>query len=153
MTATARVRGSGRSDAESSRRSPNEVRALAALAFEELAGFPGAIRDMHLGIAERAFRAVGPAGRPVQVVHDTLSQGAYGAVASGAAVAGRAADAVIERGAIGEGISLSSSRTGGATIAALSGLIGDRLERSGSDLHQPASVRLGASRWRWTRPP
>ena len=36
---------------------PNEVRALSALAFEELRGFPGAIRDTHLGIAAPAPRA------------------------------------------------------------------------------------------------
>src|SRR5207253_4711746 len=28
---------------------PNELLALSALAFEELRGFPGALRDMHLG--------------------------------------------------------------------------------------------------------
>jgi len=39
----------------------NELRALSALAFDELRRFPASIRDTHLGIAERAFRGVGPA--------------------------------------------------------------------------------------------
>ena len=121
---------------------PNEVRALSALGFEELRGFPGAIRDMHLGIAERAFRGVGPAGHPVRVIHDGLSRRAYDAIGSGAARLGRAADGAIERRGIGQEILLSSTRPGSAVIAALNGLIGDRLERSGSDLHQPASVRV-----------
>ena len=118
------------------------MRALSALAFEELRGFPGGIRDMHLGIAERAFRGVGPAGRPVQVIHDALSRRAYDAIGSGAARLGRAADATMERQGIGQEVLLSTTRPGSAMIAALNGLIGDRLERSRSDLHQPASVRV-----------
>ena len=120
----------------------NEIRALSALAFEELRAFPGAIRDMHVGIAERAFGAVGPAGRPVQVVHDALSRRAYGAVSAGAAGLGRSADALLERERIGEDLELSSTRRGSALIAAMNGLIGDRLERSRSELHQPASLRV-----------
>jgi len=69
-------------DSNERRSAPNEVRALSALGFDELRRFPGAIRDMHLGIAERAFRGVGPAGRPVQVVHDALSRRAYDAISS-----------------------------------------------------------------------
>jgi pimeloyl-ACP methyl ester carboxylesterase len=120
----------------------NEVRALSALAFEELRSFPGAIRDMHLGIAERAFRGVGPAGRPVQVIHDALSRRAYDAVGSGAALLGRAADVGIERQGIGQDVLLSTTPGGSAIIGALNGLMGDRLERSQSDLHQPTSVRI-----------
>src|SRR5437660_9797127 len=120
---------------------PNEVRALSALAFGELRAFPGAIRDMHLGIAQRAFRGVGPAARPVQVIHDALSRRGYDAIGSGAARLGRAADAAIERHGIGREVRLSTSRRGSALIAALNGLVGDRLERSGSDLHLPTSVR------------
>jgi pimeloyl-ACP methyl ester carboxylesterase len=129
-------------DRQTGEHRPNEVRALTALGFEELRGFPGAIRDTHLGIAERAFRGVGPAGRPVQLIHDALSRRAYDAIGSGAARLGRVADAAIERRGIGQDVSLSTTRPGSAVIAALSGLIGDRLERSRSDLHQPASVRV-----------
>jgi len=121
---------------------PNELRALSALAFEELRSFPGAVRDMHLGIAGRAFRGVGAAGRPVQVIHDAVSRRAYGAVGAGAAALGQAADAGMQRRGIGEGSRLSSTPRGSALIAALSGLIGDQLERAGSDLHQPTSIRL-----------
>jgi pimeloyl-ACP methyl ester carboxylesterase len=121
---------------------PNELRALGALAFGELRAFPDGIRDMHLGIAERAFRAVGPAARPVQVIHDAVSRRAYGAIGSGAAALGHAADARMRGQGIGEGVRLSSTRAGSAMIPVLNGLIGDELERSGSDLHQPTSVRV-----------
>lgn len=123
-------------------RRPNELRALSALLFEDLRAFPGGIRDMHLGIAERAFRGVGPAARPAQVIHDTLSRRGYDAIGSGAALLGRAADTAMERQGIGHDLQLSTTRRGSAVIAALNGLVGDRLERSGSDLHQPASVRV-----------
>ena len=122
--------------------SANELRALSALAFEELSGFPRALRDMHVGIAERAFRAVGPSARPVQVIHDAISRRAYAAISSGAARVGRSADEVLERERIGERLDLSATPRGSALIAALSGLIGDRLERSQSDLHQPISLRI-----------
>jgi pimeloyl-ACP methyl ester carboxylesterase len=128
-------------DSGSGVRGPNELRALSALVFEDLRAFPGGIRDMHLGIAERAFRGVGPAARPVQVIHDTLSRRAYDAISAGAERLGLAADAAMERQGIGQEVQLSTTRRGSAVIAALNGLVGDRLERSGSDLHQPASVR------------
>ena len=123
-------------------RQANELRALSALVFEDLRAFPGGIRDMHLGIAGRAFRGVGPAGRPVQVIHDTLSRRAYEAIGAGAALLGRAVDGAMEQRGVGEEVVLSTTRRGSAVVAALNGLIGDRLERSGSALHQPASVRV-----------
>jgi pimeloyl-ACP methyl ester carboxylesterase len=127
---------------ESAAREPNELRALSALAFDELRAVPGGIRDMHLGIAERAFRAVGPRARPVQVIHDAVSRRAYDAVGSGTARLGHAADREIGRQRLGEGLRLSSTRRGSAVIAAVGGLIGDQLERTGSDLHQPTSLRV-----------
>lgn len=122
--------------------SPNELRALSALAFDDLARFPAGIRDMHLGIAERAFRGVGVASRPVQMIHDALSRRAYGAIANGGALLGQAVDAAMAERGIGDGILLSTTRLGSALVSALNGLIGDQLERSGSALHQPASVRV-----------
>ena len=110
-------------------RQPNELRALSALVFEDLRAFPGGIRDMHLGIAGRAFRGVGPAGRPVQVIHDTLSRRAYEAIGAGAALLGRAVDGAMEQRGVGEEVVLSTTRRGSAVVAALNGLIGDRLER------------------------
>ena len=129
-------------DSGSGVRQANELRALSALVFEDLRAFPGGIRDMHLGIAGRAFRGVGPASRPVQVIHDTLSRRAYDAIGAGAALLGRAVDGAMEQRGVGEEVVLSTTRRGSAVVAALNGLIGDRLERSGSDLHQPASVRV-----------
>ncbi len=134
------TRGDARSPA------PNEVRALGALAFDELRRFPGAIRDMHLGIAERAFRGVGSAAMPVKLIHDELSNRAYGAIGAGAAGLGKVTDAVMERRGIGDGVSLSDTQGGSFGLAVLNGLIGDRLEREGSALAQKASVRIDGER-------
>jgi len=139
-TATAGSDPAG-SDERSKGSAPNEVRALSALAFDELRRFPGAIRDMHLGIAERAFRGAGPGARPAQVIHDAISSRAYGAIGSAASGLGRAVDASMEQRGIGERVSLSTTPRGSFGIAVLNGLIGDRLERDGSALHQPASAR------------
>ena len=121
---------------------PNELLALSALAFEELRGFPGALRDMHLGIAARAFRGVGSASEPVQLIHDAVSRGVYDALGAGAGLLGRATDAIIEHETVGADVRLSSTRGGSALVGALNGLIGDRLERLESDLDQGTSVRL-----------
>ena len=138
-TARADATGTG-GDARSS--SANEVRALSALAFDDLRRFPGAIRDMHLGIADRAFRSVGPAAQPTKLIHDALSSRAYGAIGAGASGLGRAVDAVMERNGVGEQISMSTTQRGSFALAVLNGLIGDQLERDGSVLAQPTSARM-----------
>src|SRR5467141_2224869 len=125
---------------------PNEVRALSALAFDELRRFPGAIRDMHLGIADRAFRGVGPAGRPVQLIHDALSRRAYGTIGASASALGMATDVAVDRIGVGEKVSLSTTQRGSFGLAVLNGLIGDQLERERSALHQPTSVRVQGER-------
>ncbi|MGO9488171.1 MAG: lipase family alpha/beta hydrolase, partial [Solirubrobacteraceae bacterium] len=98
------------------------------------------------GIAQRAFRGVGPAGTPVKLIHDALSSRAYDAIAAGASGLGRAADRAMEQRGIGEQVSLSTTQTGSFGLAVLNGLIGDRLERNGSALHQPASARMHGER-------
>ena len=130
----------------------NEVRALNALAFDELRRFPGAIRDMHLGIAERAFRGVGPAALPVKLIHDALSSRAYGAIGGGSLGLGKAVDAAMEQGGVGEQVSLSTSQKGSFALAVLNGLIGDRLEHEGSALAQPTSVRIHGERIKLDEP-
>ena len=125
---------------------PNEIRALSELAFNELSDFAGAIRETHLGIAGRVFRAVGSGARPVQRIHDALTVGAYATVGASVSLAGRAADVAIAWRAVGEEVELSSTPSGAAVIAVLNGLVGDRLERDRSGLHQPVSVRVGGRR-------
>jgi pimeloyl-ACP methyl ester carboxylesterase len=121
---------------------PDELRALSRLTFDELGSATGGIGGIHRAIADRVFRAVGPSGRAVEVAHHTISGGVYAALRGAAGLAGRAADAALEaRGAPGDR-QLSTAPRGAAALAALNGLIGDELERQGSDLHEPMAVRV-----------
>jgi pimeloyl-ACP methyl ester carboxylesterase len=122
--------------------STNELRALNRLAFDELGGIPRGIGQIHQGIAQRAFWAVGPMGRPVKLAHDAMSRRVYSALGASSSLLGRAADAAMARRRVGEHLALSTTRPGSAMLGALHGLIGDELERDGSALHQPAAVRV-----------
>lgn len=126
-----------------SRTASSELSALTRLAFDELGDFAGGIGKIERGIAERAFWGVGPAGRPVQLVHDEVTRRVHGALRGSTALMGRVADAAIERRGLGQDLTLSTTRPGSAALAALGGLMGDRLEREGSALHLPAAVRVG----------
>src|SRR5450759_3198206 len=59
---------------------------------------------------------------------------------------GKAADAAMERGGVGEQTSLSTTQRGSFGIAVLNGLIGDQLERDGSALAQRTSARIRGER-------
>jgi pimeloyl-ACP methyl ester carboxylesterase len=122
--------------------SQDEVRALGALAFRELAGVPGGIRDVHDAVAERVFRGVGRGAAPVRAVHDLVSAASYSAVRGTMRAAGRAADAGLARRRVSDPRLISGSPPGALALGALTGLIGDALEREGSALHAPMAVRL-----------
>src|SRR5919108_2689136 len=116
MDRTTSTASSGGGNRKAGGRQPNEVGALSAVVLGELRSFPAGIRDMHLGIAERAFRGVGPAARPIKLIHDAISRTAYDAISSGTALLGRAADATIETRRIGQDLRLSTTRGGSAVI-------------------------------------
>jgi pimeloyl-ACP methyl ester carboxylesterase len=122
---------------------PDELRALARLTFDELGDATGGIGGLHRGIAERVFRAVGPMSTPARVTHDAVSDGVYRLLRRGATLVGVGADRGLARRAVRDGRALSATPQGAAAIAALNGLIGDRLEAEGSDLAEPMSVRVG----------
>jgi pimeloyl-ACP methyl ester carboxylesterase len=123
------------------RRGGDEAGALVRLGFEELGGFTQSIGTMEREIAARTFRAV-PAGRPIQLIHDAISHRVSGALAGAASTAGRGAQTIVERRPRPRR-PLSASLPGGIGLAVLNGLVGDRLERDGSPLHQPMAVRVG----------
>jgi pimeloyl-ACP methyl ester carboxylesterase len=124
-------------------RRPDETRALSRFAFGELRGAAGGVRDMHRAIAGRAFAAVGPVAFPVRAVHDTVADRVYGAVGRAARLLGEAADAGLRLWPVAEPRWLSTSPGGATALGALNGLVGDALEREGSDLQQPMAVRVG----------
>src|SRR5215216_5739381 len=122
------------------RRQDDEARALVRLGFEELRGFTDSIGRMQRDVAARAFRYV-PAGKPIQFVHDKVSSGVVGALGGATTAAGRGAAALVGRRPRSER-PLSATLPGGFGLAVLNGLIGDRLEREGSPLQEPMSIRV-----------
>jgi pimeloyl-ACP methyl ester carboxylesterase len=96
----------------------DELRALTRLAFDELGLGAGGIGEVHRAIADRAF--VSPS--PAKALHDGISSAVYAGVAGGAALAGRAASALLPERPV------STTPRGAAVLAVLNGLRGDALE-------------------------
>ena len=121
-------------------RQDDEAAALVRLGFDELHGFARSVGTMERDVAARAFRYV-PAGKPIQFVHDAMSNGVVGALGGATAALGRGAEAVVGRRPRSER-PLSATLPGGLGLAVLNGLVGDRLERERSPLQEPISVRV-----------
>ena len=62
----------------------DEVRELTATGFEELGRAMAGIGGVHLAVADRVFKAVGPVGAPARVAHDAISRGVYAGLRGGA---------------------------------------------------------------------
>jgi pimeloyl-ACP methyl ester carboxylesterase len=124
---------------------PNESRALVRLTFDELGGAAGGLWGFHSAVSGRVFRWV-PGGRVIQRAHDGIAGSVYSGLRGGTSALGRRASNLAVRG--GQAIdrpALSTTPIGSGVIAAVNGLIGDVLEREGSELHQPMSVRVGGA--------
>jgi pimeloyl-ACP methyl ester carboxylesterase len=121
----------------------DEVRSLVRLGFQELSGAAGGIWGFHRGIATRAFRASGPGAIPARTLHDGIASRVYAGIGGATRLIGALADGVLGRRRVDDGRALSSTPRGALVVGAVTGLIGDALERDGSDLAEPMSVRLG----------
>ncbi|OBI93178.1 esterase/lipase family protein [Mycobacterium asiaticum] len=106
----------------------HEIRSLADLAGEGTRVLTTLVRDMHHGIAGRVFDSIGPASRPVQLVHDATASTIY------RVVDGAVRGTLYGAGALAAG-TLSNDddetvqarpRVAGA-IAAVNGIYGDEL--------------------------
>jgi hypothetical protein len=122
-----------------------DLRDAARLGGQALAGVTTAIRDTHLAIARRAFTLTGPPARPVQLVHDTISTGVYGAVRatmSAAAVVGGTAVAA-RRAASTTYRPIADRPRGDVVVGAINGAWGDRLAATRNRLALTMTVRHG----------
>jgi pimeloyl-ACP methyl ester carboxylesterase len=119
----------------------DEVRSLVRLGFQELGGAAGGIWGFHRAIATRAFRASGPGAIPARTLHDGIASGVYAGIGGAMRLIGTVADGVLGRRQVDDGRALSSTPRGALLVGALTGLVGDALERDGSDLAEPMSVR------------
>lgn len=118
----------------------DEVDGLGRLARVTLRGSTDRIRELHQGIADRAFRAVGPAGRPVQVAHDAISGLTYSTVRVALGAGARAVGSVASLRA--SGLDLDVDRAGRVALAILNGAHGDLLAREAPALALDMTVRV-----------
>jgi pimeloyl-ACP methyl ester carboxylesterase len=122
---------------------PDEAGELVRLSFDELARAVDGVREVHLGIAGRAFRWTGPAALPVRAVHDRLAGAVYNGLQGATRGIGRVAAGAVSARPGWSGRVVSTTPQGSALVGILDGLIGDQLEKRRSALHEPMSVRIG----------
>ncbi|MCW2533030.1 MAG: hypothetical protein JWP62_2600 [Blastococcus sp.] len=118
----------------------DEVNDVSQLARATLRGGTSRIHELHQGIADRAFRAVGPAGRRIQVVHDAISDLSYSSVRVALGVSARAVGGVASLRASGR--DLDTARAGRVALAILNGAHGDLLAREAPALALEMTVRV-----------
>src|SRR3954464_4822158 len=104
----------------------DEIDGLGRLARVTLRGSTDRIHEVHQSIADRAFRAVGPAGRPVQLAHDAISGLTYSTVRFALGAGARAGGGVAALRAAGS--DLDAGRAGRVALAILNGAHGDLLQ-------------------------
>lgn len=119
-----------------------DKKALGGVAAEGLTVLNGLVRGMHEGIAGRVFASIGPASRPVEVVHDAIS----GLVYDGLDAAGHrlppALGSLAAASAAGDDSPLDEHPRAGELIAALNGIYGDELAAKGNGLATTMAVRV-----------
>lgn len=100
----------------------------------------GTVRDVHQAVADRAFRLT-PGSAPVRLLHDTVSRGVYGAVASGLRLTSLAgAAAVAARGDTDDWLDGTPRRS--ALWSALHGIAGAELTGNHPQLDLPVQLRV-----------
>src|SRR5947209_17734912 len=118
-----------------------EVKALGDLAGAAAAGLAGQIQDMHQGIAQRAFEAVGPGATPVKLVNDRVAEAAYRAARGLSASAVRAGAIALGRARPHDAPSFEQAPAGRVVIGALNGAFGDTLKLRSNALAFEMTVR------------
>jgi hypothetical protein len=124
----------------------SEIRSSADLAGEGTRVVTTLVRDLHRGISSRVFDAVGPASKPVQVIHDATAAITYhlvdGAIRGSLRGAGAlAAEAWSNR--VPEAVQdtvQARPRVAGA-VAAVNGIYGDQLADHGNEFALTMQIR------------
>jgi pimeloyl-ACP methyl ester carboxylesterase len=122
----------------------SELRAVGGLAAEYAdRAVTSTLQGVHTAISGRVFGAMGAGSAAARVAHDAVSDRVYDALRLGGQGFGRAIEGASHLvGGEEEVRTISSSRFGRATQAAVNGLIGDRLEEDESALRIRMALRL-----------
>lgn len=118
-----------------------EARALGAVAGDSVGGLTARIEELHRAIADRAFRATGPAAAPVRLTHDTIAGGMYATVRVASRAAGQLAGAAAGSTRPLDAPSISEGPTANALLGALNGAFGDTVHERHRALSPELAVR------------
>jgi pimeloyl-ACP methyl ester carboxylesterase len=118
-----------------------EIRALGEVAAEGVTVLHDVVHGMHTGIAGRVFASVGPAARPVEVIHNAIAQAVYATIG---AVGQRVPEAVGALAAtrLDDDTPIDQTPAAAEAIAALNGIYGDELASRGNALATTMAVRV-----------
>jgi pimeloyl-ACP methyl ester carboxylesterase len=120
-----------------------DMKAIGDVAAEGLDVLTTVIRGMHTGIAGRVFASIGPAARPVEIVHDTIAGVVYDTLgAAGRRVPGSVSSLAAAGLAFDDDAPLDESTPAAEMIAALNGIYGDELAERGNSLATELAVRV-----------
>jgi pimeloyl-ACP methyl ester carboxylesterase len=120
---------------------PEEIAALGDLAGEAAAGAARQVHELHLGIARRVWRRVGPAALPVKFAHDRIARGAYSAASELTRAVVRAGANAASRAQSPDAPSIERTPAGRVVVSALNGAFGDTLIRRSNPLALRMTVR------------
>src|SRR4051794_28839140 len=118
----------------------DEIRGIGELGRVTLRGSTNRVAELHRGIADRAFGAIGPSAEPVKAVHDTIAGLAYGRV--GVALGRGARGGGIAPSLRAEGRDLDADRAGRVALAILNGAHGDVVQRDAPALATTMGIRV-----------
>src|SRR3954452_4344878 len=118
----------------------DEAWAIGQLGRLTLRGSTTRVAELHRGIAERAFGAVGPSVAPVKGVHDAVAGLAYGGVRLGLGAGARLVGGLAALGASGR--DLDDDAAGRVALAVLNGAHGDAVEAVAPALATRMAVRV-----------
>ena len=98
-----------------------EVRAVGEIAGTVLAGGVGLVRDVHMSVADRVFRAVGPHVVVAHVAHDGVSRAVSPAVGEAHRWAPRVIASVGSLAVSPDAVPIDASTPGNTTLARSTG--------------------------------
>jgi pimeloyl-ACP methyl ester carboxylesterase len=119
----------------------DEITGLGELLGEAAGGLAGQIHEMHVGIAGRVWRAVGPTSLPVRLIHDRAASRAYDAAGQATRRLVHAGAQAISAAQPDDAPSIEQSRLGRAAVGALNGIWGDTLARRHNSLALGLTLR------------
>jgi pimeloyl-ACP methyl ester carboxylesterase len=119
-----------------------DMEALGGVAAEGLTVLNSVVRGMHKGIAGRVFSSIGPAAKPVEVVHNTISRAVYdGLDLAGHRLPPAISSLAAATTAFDDDAPLDEHPRAAELIAALNGIYGDELTNRGNGFALTMQVR------------